>query len=65
MSKVEEMIATGVAPYPVERTQLVSGILDMCLESKVQGNRRLDTPNLHITYRPADTSQFCGVPSHA
>jgi len=65
MRKVEEMIATGVAPYPVERTQLVSGILDMCLESKVQGNRRLDTPNLHISYRPADTSQFCGVPPQA
>jgi len=60
MNKVEEMIATGKAPYSAQRTQLVCGILDLCLESKVQGNRRLDTPQLAVTYRPAKTSQFCG-----
>ena len=58
MNKVEEMIATGVAPYPVERTELTSGILDFCLESKIRGNRRLDTPGLNIRYRPPSASQF-------
>jgi hypothetical protein len=63
MSKVEEMIATGVAPYPVERTLLVSGILDMCLESKVRGHQRLDTPALNVQYRPPRASLFCGAPA--
>ena len=58
MNKVEAMIATGVAPYRVERTELTSGILDYCLESKIRGNKRLDTPQLNIRYRPSDASQF-------
>lgn len=61
MNKVEEMIATGVAPYPVERTQLVSSLLDMCLESKIQGNKRLSTPQLAIRYRAPERSQYGGV----
>jgi len=63
MNKVEEMISTGVAPYPVERTQLVCGILDMCLESKLRKNQRLDTPRLDVRYRAPRTSQFCGAPA--
>ena len=63
MNKVEEMIASGKAPYPVERTQLVSGILDMCLESKVRGHQRLDTPRLAVRYRAPQVSQFCGAPA--
>jgi hypothetical protein len=59
MHKVEEMVETGQAPYPVERTLLVSGILESCLDSKVQGGRRLDTPHLDVRYRPPQTSQFC------
>ncbi len=63
MNKVEEMIASGAAPYPVERTQLTSGILDKCLESKVQGNKRLDTPQLNVRYRPPRASHFGGAPA--
>ena len=51
VSKIEEMIMTGRAPYPVERTQIVSGILEACLTSKVKGEQRLETPNLAVTYR--------------
>ena len=36
MHGIEEMITTGVAPYPVERTQITCGILDRCLDSKVR-----------------------------
>ncbi len=61
MNKVEEMIATGVAPYPVERTQLTSSTLDLCLDSKIRGNIRLDTPQLEIRYRAPRVSQFCGA----
>ena len=63
MNKVEEMIASGKAPYPVERTWLVSGILEMCLESKVRGNQRLDTPQLAVRYRAPQASQFGGAPA--
>ncbi len=61
MNKVEEMIATGKAPYPVERTLLVSGILDLCLESKIRQNQRLDTPQLNVKYRAPRASQFAGA----
>jgi hypothetical protein len=61
MNKVEEMIASGQAPYPVQRTLLVSGILDLCLESKVRRNQRLDTPQLNVKYRAAVASQFAGA----
>ena len=57
--KIEEMIETGQAPFPAERTLIVSGILDHCLESKVQGNRKLETPELQIRYRPPEGSHFC------
>jgi hypothetical protein len=59
MRKVEEMIETGRAPYPVERTLLTSGVLESCLESKAKGGRRLATPHLNVHYAPARTSQFC------
>jgi hypothetical protein len=59
MHKVEEMIESGRAPYPVERTLLVSGVLESCLDSKVQGHRRLETPHLDVRYRAPLTSQFC------
>jgi hypothetical protein len=61
MHKVEQMIATGQAPYPVERTQITCGILDMCLESKVRGNIRLPTPQLKVTYRAPRESHFGGA----
>ena len=59
MHKVEEMIVTGRAPYPVERTLLVSGMLESCLDSKSRGSRPVDTPHLNVRYQPPATSQFC------
>jgi hypothetical protein len=53
------MIETGQAPYPVERTLLVSGMLESCLDSKLQGHRRLDTPHLGVRYQPPRESRFC------
>ena len=61
MSKVEEMIVTGQAPFPVERTLLVSGTLERCLESRIGGQRRLVTPELNVSYRAPRGSQFCGA----
>jgi len=58
-SKIEQLFATGIAPYPVERTLITCGILDSCLDSKVQVHSRLETPHLDVTYRAPAQSQFC------
>lgn len=42
------------APYPVARTLLVTGILDAEADSRFQGGRPMDTPQLAIAYRPRD-----------
>jgi len=59
MHQVETMIESGRAPYPVERTLLVSGVLESCLDSKLQSHRRLDTPHLAVRYQPPRESCFC------
>lgn len=58
--KIEEMFETGRAPYPVERTLLTSGMLDFALESRFQGHKRLETPELaKVRYQTTATSHFC------
>lgn len=57
VSKIEQMFATGVAPYPVERTLIVSGMLESCLTSKVQDYKRLETPHLSVKYQAPAQSQ--------
>jgi hypothetical protein len=51
VSKIEEMFETGRAPYPVERTLIVSGMLESCLTSRAEGSKRLDTPHLAVRYQ--------------
>lgn len=60
-NKIEQMIQTGTAPYPVERTLLVSGVLESCLTSRIQGHARLETPHLTVEYRAPKESQYCRV----
>lgn len=55
--KIEELFETGKAPYPVERTLLVSGILESCLTSRFEGQKRLETPHLAVEYRAPQQSQ--------
>ncbi len=57
VSKIEEMFVTGKAPYPVERTLIVSGALESCLQSRKQGGRRLETPHLAVRYQGTRTPQ--------
>jgi hypothetical protein len=57
VGKIEELFETGKAPYPVERTLLVSGILESCLTSRVDGQKRLETPQLDVRYRAPQQSQ--------
>jgi len=42
------------APYPVERTLLVTGILDAEMESRFHGGKPVDTPHLEFSYKPLD-----------
>jgi hypothetical protein len=57
VSKIEEMFVTGKAPYPVERTLIVSGALESCLQSRKQGGKRLETPHLSVRYQGTRTPQ--------
>ena len=57
IAKIEELFETGVAPYPAERTLLVSGTLESCLTSRHQGHVRLETPHLNVEYRAPVESQ--------
>jgi len=57
VGKIEELFATGKAPYPVERTLLVSGVLESCLTSRFEGQKRLETPQLDVRYRAPQQSQ--------
>ena len=61
MAKAEQMFVSGRAPYPVERTLLVSGVLERCLESRFSDHSRVPTPELDISYQAPRTSNFCGA----
>jgi hypothetical protein len=52
VSGIEQMFVTGKAPYPVERTLIVSGMLESCLDSRFQGSKRLETPHIAVRYLP-------------
>ena len=51
---IDNMMRTGHAPYPVERTLLTTGILEAVMISRREGHRRVETPHLEIGYRPVD-----------
>jgi hypothetical protein len=55
---IQHMFRTGEAPYPVERTLLISGILDAALRSHHAGGSPIETPNLALRYAPRDFSAF-------
>jgi hypothetical protein len=61
--RIEDFFKTGKAPYPVERTLLCGGILDAALDSRLQGNRPVATPDLAaIDYAPPVDSGFIRTP---
>ena len=57
VAKIEEMITTGRAPFPAERTLLVSGVLESCLTSRLKNQQRLLTPHLGVEYQAPAESQ--------
>ncbi len=48
---IEHFMATGKAPWPVERTLLVTGMLNALMASKQAGGQRIETPQLDFEYR--------------
>lgn len=50
---IQHMIHSGLPAYPVERTLLVSGILDAAMHARADG-KGLPTPHLEFGYQPAD-----------
>ncbi|MCS6859690.1 MAG: hypothetical protein NZT92_05150 [Abditibacteriales bacterium] len=48
---IQKMFLTGKPTYPVERTLLTTGVLAFLMESKFQGGKRLETPELAVKYR--------------
>lgn len=55
---ITQMIATGKAPYPVERTLLVTGALAGLMDSGYQNGKKLETPELKISYKPPAKSWY-------
>jgi hypothetical protein len=55
---VAHFFKTGRSPYPVERTLLVSGILDAAMHSRQAGGQPIATPELEFAYQPQDFSAF-------
>jgi len=47
---VARMFQTGKASYPVERTLLTGGMLSALVDSKANGGKRVQTPELAVRY---------------
>ncbi len=55
---IEEMMVTGAAAYPVERTLLVSGTLEACMTSAWKGDVVIETPHLEVRYIAPKESRY-------
>ena len=51
---IQHHFRSGVAPYPVERTLLASGVLDAAMHSRAQRGAVLKTPQLEFGYPARD-----------
>lgn len=54
---IAHFFRTGTAPYPVERTLLVTGALDAAMHSYAT-QKAIATPELEFSYRPQDFRAF-------
>ncbi len=55
---IQEHFRKNRAPYPVERTLLVTGALEAAIDSKIAGGAPVITPHLDVAYSPRDFRAF-------
>ncbi len=55
---MEEMYLTGEVPYPIERTLLTSGMVIGGVKSLSLGQRKIETPEMAVAYKPFAKSAF-------
>lgn len=51
---IQTHIREKQAPYPVERTHLVTGMLAAAMDSRFEQHKQLPTPHLDVVYQPRD-----------
>jgi hypothetical protein len=56
VNNIEQMILTGKAPYPVERTLLTTGMTMFGVESLFRGEVVVETPEMAVRYEPSEAS---------
>jgi hypothetical protein len=57
---IDTLVRTSHPPFPVERTLLTTGILDVIMTSHHAGGKRIETPHLAIAYQPTDWPHATG-----
>ncbi len=50
VQNVAQMMVTGKPSYPAERTLLTTGMLAFLMDSRAEGHRRIETPELTVAY---------------
>ena len=58
VNNIEKMILSNLAPYPIERTLLTTGMTLFGVESLYRGQVRLETPEMNIPYVTPRTSTY-------
>lgn len=58
VNHIETLFLTGKSPLPIERTLLTTGLTAAGVESLHQGQKRINTPHLNITYQPPENSTY-------
>lgn len=58
VDSIARMFLHGTHDYPVERTLLTTGALSFLMESWHQGQKRIETPMLNISYRAPEHSYY-------
>ena len=56
------MFLTGKRDYPVERRLLTTGAVSFLMESRQQGHRRTETPDLDIVYQAPAQAYYAPGP---
>lgn len=51
---IQQHFITGRSPYPVERTLLVTGILESAMQSRRNQGKPVETPHLQFAYKARD-----------